>query len=439
MLCAALAQRQKEVALRLLTPQAPGNNAQNTAVTYAHDGAGALTKKGDSHLHYGIDGRITKTGLNASASHPQAVSYTYNLLGQRLLKSDARLTGNVGTPTTQQTVYADDGIGSTVLGQYRNQRSTTSGAPAGEMDSTEVIYLRTASGPMPIATQINGRLYAIDSDHLNTPRRLTNSQGQVAWQWLISGYGEVAPTTGAQGYAQNNTGSRNYSEAIKFDLRYPGQQWDEETGLAYNLHRYYDAATGRYVQADPIGLEGGWNRFGYVDGDPLNFADDEGLQKRGSTPAVSWGQAQLNFQGISLTNQIRQYQPNYAPTYASAPGQGFTAANIGQLRGTLQRLQSVSRCDAEPIARDIAGGHAFEKHVLNRGEFRGLDIRTRNHFSDHVQSIISNPTAFRELSRGRSAYWDAGTGTVVITNPRASDGGTAFRPSNGVNYFNGLR
>ncbi|RYF01439.1 MAG: RHS repeat protein [Comamonadaceae bacterium] len=258
------------------TSQAPGNSAQNTAVTYAHDGAGALTKRGDNHLHYGIDGRIAKAGLYADPSHPQTVAYTYNLLGQRILKSDARITGNVGTPTTQQTVYADDGIGSTVLGQYRNQRSTTSAAPAGEMDSTEVIYLPTASGPMPIATEINGRLYAIDSDHLNTPRRLTNSQGQVAWQWLITGFGEVAPTKGNWGYVHSNS-SRNYSEAINFDLRYPGQQWDEETGLAYNLHRYYDALTGRYIQADPIGLEGGWNRFGYVNGNPLSDVDPLGL------------------------------------------------------------------------------------------------------------------------------------------------------------------
>ncbi|RYF01441.1 MAG: hypothetical protein EOO32_03960 [Comamonadaceae bacterium] len=204
------------------------------------------------------------------------MAYTYNLLGQRILKSDARITGYVGTPTTQQTVYADDGIGSTVLGQYRNKRSTTSAAPAGEMDSTEVIYLPTASGPMPIATEIDGRLYAIASDHLNTPRRLTNQQGQVAWQWLITGFGEVAPTKGNWGYMHSNS-SRNYSEAINFDLRYPGQQWDEETGLAYNLHRYYDAATGRYMQADPIGLEGGWNRFGYVGGNPLNAIDPLGL------------------------------------------------------------------------------------------------------------------------------------------------------------------
>jgi RHS repeat-associated protein len=177
---------------------------------------------------------------------------------------------------TNQALYAEEGIGSTVLGQYANQRSANSAAPAGQSDSTEIIYLPTASGPMPIAAEINGRLYAIHTDHLNTPRRLTNPQGQVAWQWLISGFGEVRPTTGDRGYGQTASGP-SYAQAVKFDLRYPGQVFDEETGLSYNLHRYYDAATGRYIQADPIGLEGGWNRFGYVGGDPLNAIDPDGL------------------------------------------------------------------------------------------------------------------------------------------------------------------
>ncbi|KAB2903111.1 MAG: hypothetical protein F9K35_03255 [Burkholderiaceae bacterium] len=136
---------------------------------------------------------------------------------------------------------------------------------------------------MPVAAQINGRLYAIEADHLNTPRRLTDRQGQVAWQWLITGFGETPPTTGAEGYAQPGaTGLQSYAEPVPFELRYPGQQWDAETNLAYNLHRYYDASTGRYVQADPIGLEGGWNRFGYVEGDPLGDVDPEGLQSNGN-------------------------------------------------------------------------------------------------------------------------------------------------------------
>lgn len=325
---------------------AGSTTSQNSTVAYQLDASGALTKKGDSHLHQTAQGRIAKVSLDANAA--QAVSYVYNALSQRLLKSDARLSTT--TPITEQAMYADDGIGSTVLGLYGNRRSTQSGATAGEPDSTEIIYLPTASGPMPIAAQINGRLYAIDSDHLNTPRRLTNTQGQVAWQWLITGFGEVQPTQGATGYALNGIDNgKVYSEAVSFNLRYPGQQWDEETGLSYNLNRYYDPMAGRYTQSDPIGLDGGWNRFAYVGSDPLNFADDEGLQRRAGGPAtLSWGQAQLNFQGVSLTNQIRQYQPNYSYNYASAPRQGFTAANVGQLQSTLQRLQTGSVCTPNP-------------------------------------------------------------------------------------------
>ena len=42
----------------------------------------------------------------------------------------------------------------------------------------------------------------------------------------------------------------------------------------------------------------------------------------------------------------------------------------------------------------------------------------------------------RVLSGGRTAYWN--DGTVVIRNPGAADGGTAFRPTNGYDYFLGL-
>ncbi|QNP59937.1 RHS repeat protein [Paenacidovorax monticola] len=147
----------------------PGSPSQNRSTTYQHDATGALTQKGSNYLHHGADGRLARTSASADPAHPQAVAYTYNTQGQRLLKSDARSVGANQTPATQHTVYADDGIGSTVLGQYANRRSSTSAAPQNEADSTEIIYLPTASGPLPVAAQINGRLYAIDADHLNTP------------------------------------------------------------------------------------------------------------------------------------------------------------------------------------------------------------------------------------------------------------------------------
>ena len=141
-------------------------------------------------------------------------------------------------------------------------------------------YLPTASGPLPIAAVIKGTTYAVHSDHLNTPRKLTQANGQVAWQWAYSAFGDEQPTLGAKRFTSETTtpptGTTSIPE-VTFNLRYPGQYFDKETKLHYNYFRSYDSRTGRYTQGDPIGLDGGWNRFGYVGGDPLSYTDPKGL------------------------------------------------------------------------------------------------------------------------------------------------------------------
>jgi RHS repeat-associated protein len=64
------------------------------------------------------------------------------------------------------------------------------------------------------------------------------------------------------------------------NLRFPGQYADSETGLFYNYFRTYDPKGGRYTQNDPIGLDGGWNRFAYVEANPLSLIDPLGLRSQ---------------------------------------------------------------------------------------------------------------------------------------------------------------
>jgi RHS repeat-associated protein len=62
---------------------------------------------------------------------------------------------------------------------------------------------------------------------------------------------------------------------------FPGQYYDQETGLHYNYFRYYDPSTGRYITSDPIGMEGGLNTFLYAVGNPLSNDDPFGLKACG--------------------------------------------------------------------------------------------------------------------------------------------------------------
>ncbi|KZT14207.1 hypothetical protein A1D30_19605 [Acidovorax sp. GW101-3H11] len=168
-------------------------------------------------------------------------------------------------------VYAEDG---SLLAEYGEGSAATSG-------SAQYLWLPTANGPMPIAAVLNGQTYAVHSDHLNTPRKLTQANGQAVWQWAYSAFGDEQPTTAAKRFTSEmtvpTTGATSTPD-VTFNLRYPGQYFDKETGLHYNYFRTYAPGTGRYTQADPIGLDGGFNRFSYVGGNPLSRIDPLGLQ-----------------------------------------------------------------------------------------------------------------------------------------------------------------
>ncbi|WP_063333453.1 hypothetical protein [Marinomonas sp. TW1] len=87
-----------------------------------------------------------------------------------------------------------------------------------------------------------------------------------------------------------------------------------------------------------------------------------------------------------------------------------------------------ARLNTQKVSEEISGGHAFEKHVLTQGEFSGLGIRTQTQFQNHIENVLSNPSSVRYASDGRTYYLHESTGTVVVRDPKAPDGGTSFQP-----------
>ena len=89
------------------------------------------------------------------------------------------------------------------------------------------------------------------------------------------------------------------------------------------------------------------------------------------------------------------------------------------------------------IAKAIATGHAYEKHVVEEKLFP--EVKNKDDFTDVIAKVLANPTHHRDLENDREAYFDKKSNTIVIYNPHARDKGTCFRPRAGLKYFEGLK
>jgi RHS repeat-associated protein len=118
------------------------------------------------------------------------------------------------------------------------------------------------------------KLHYIEADALGTPRVVVDptrgAGGTAVWRWELTGeaFGNTAPDQDPD----------SDSVAFVFDMRFPGQRYDNTSGLNYNYFRDYEPGLGRYSQSDPIGLAGGISTYGYVSGSPFTRIDPYGLQ-----------------------------------------------------------------------------------------------------------------------------------------------------------------
>jgi RHS repeat-associated protein len=210
-----------------------------TTTTIQTDAAGNILTDGDKKTTYNSLGRVKDFTLNGIITQ-----YKYDLQNHRI----AKIYPANNTHDTYVYAEAIDNLNSTqLLGEYNSSGT-----------KQEYVWL----GSTPIAVVQNGIILTIHADHLNTPRQLTDATKKVVWNWPYSAFGNNLPSTVG---------------AVKFNLRYPGQYYDAESKLHYNINRYYEPITGRYTQSDLIGLNGGINTYNYVGGNAVGYSDEWGL------------------------------------------------------------------------------------------------------------------------------------------------------------------
>jgi len=142
--------------------------------------------------------------------------------------------------------------------------------------ATDNLNATTTSAPVSITVNAAPALHFIEVDHLNTPRLIENQTQQAVWRWdQQEPFGVTVPDENPSGLG-----------AFEFSLRFAGQYADKETNLYYNYFRDYDPGAGRYLESDPIGLEGGISTYSYSLSDPVGNADQSGLFVG---PAISVG------------------------------------------------------------------------------------------------------------------------------------------------------
>ncbi|VTU20974.1 YD repeat (two copies) [Variovorax sp. PBS-H4] len=272
----------------------------STNVAYAYNANGDLTSDGLRTYSYNAEGRLSAVTTGATDTSP-TTRYAHNALGQRVFKTEPLYPPTEGDETDQGSMQSLIGFFTKMWGPSTSDAeklgyafmydedgtllAETGMGGANSAGSTQYIYLPTANGPMPIAAVINGQLHAVHSDHLNTPRRLTDSQGQPVWQWAYSAFGDTKPTTAHNRFANldvtPNPGVTSFAEFM-FNLRLPGQYFD---GRRANHRQHRRRRLDRYAlhqQPQPPRRKGRWpnqtDTFGY-DANGERITETNGLNQ----------------------------------------------------------------------------------------------------------------------------------------------------------------
>ncbi len=223
-------------------------------------------------------------------------NYIYNYANQRVSKYARKNQGGPAVINHYRYLYDSRGL-------LRAETKADSTA----IDKT-YIYFRSVL----VGFVMNGKLYSVLHDQTGRPQLVYVASGSTY---------DVVFAVKSQGFKRqvvtNKIGGMN--------IGFPGQYYDSESGLWYNINRYYDPEMGRYTQSDPIGLTGGMNTYAYVGGNPISLIDPYGLKTCLLTVRNSAGLGVHS--AVQMTNLGTIYDPNGGYSQQNGGGEYVDAKN----------------------------------------------------------------------------------------------------------------
>jgi RHS repeat-associated protein len=420
------------------------------ASPYTYDAAGNATYDGVHHYTYDPENHIISVDNGAT-------TYTYDALGRRVAKSTG---GSV-------TDFIYDREGHVILTNPATPTMIEMYAAGLHLGTYVLNSAHTATV-----------LYYDHGDWLGTERARADLSGNACEKISSLPFGDGQTITGTCG----DISPRHFT----------GKERDTESGLDNLGARYFGSSTGRFQSPDP-GDAGAmnddpqsWNAYAYARNNPLLYGDPDGqkyqicdntghcseisdkdfndnflnaknVQLNGNQISIQDANGNFNnegtfkrtsfddldAQGNAFFNEMsarREPSLNAIKVFAvRSVTDSLGGAVIGRtISAGIEAIQAeraaaaAVEASAEADAALIANGHAFAKHA---GEFGNI---SQPEFQAMVKDTISNPSDFRYLSNGRSAFWSEENKMVVIRNPGAADGGTAFSPAAGKAFFENL-
>ena len=282
---------------------------QHGQTTHRYDELGRLVRKGSAsgeNLELRWDDQGQLAGVTSPAG--EMWRYLYDALGRRVKK--------IGPNRSVDLVWDGDVVMDEAARRVLDD---------GELTEPEVVYWEINPDTFePVARVQGSEQHLCVNDLSGLPRELVDAAGKVVWGAQFSASGELLDKRDWQ---------------TDCPVRYPGQWYDDESGLHYNRFRYYDPSVGRYISPDPIGLMGGLNpyvygpnAFSWIDPMGLTSVCPPGTQRiyevpkkipKGYKVVTRWGLPGLRSKDWVMNGKMTRmrwilsmkWQPKWFPTF----------------------------------------------------------------------------------------------------------------------------